>query len=215
MGSPDKKDITVKDRLKKIRKDLDEAITYGAFVEARKLSTEGFTAAREWEYLGEMEYFKGQDAILDEDFAAAIGHFDRAIHHNPKDGGAYNDRALCMVELGMLDDAFSYLNKGIEVEPDYATVYHNKGWLLNRLERHVEAIEYFNKALRLEPDRAVTYENLGDSLARLGKYEEALKAYRMSVNLLKSEYSDIKKQLDSQIRKIEKRVRPEKSQGPG
>ena len=31
-----------------------------------------------------------------------------------------------------LDEAITYFDKGIEVEPDFATIYHNKGWFLNK-----------------------------------------------------------------------------------
>jgi len=65
-----------------------------------------------------------------------------------------------MVEIGIIDDAIGYFDRGIAAEPDYATIYHNKGWLLNNIGRHTEAVRCFRKALELEPERAVTYDNL-------------------------------------------------------
>ena len=192
------------DRFARIRKELDEAITYGQFKLAKGLIIEGMREARNQEVLGEMEYFKGQACILTEDYFGGIGHFDKAVKYNPKDGASFNDRALCMVELGMTQEAFSYFDRGIEVEPDYATIYHNKGWLLNKVGRHSEAIEYFNKALGLEPDRAVTYENLGDAFRNLGNYADALKTYKKAIELLKPAYSEIKRQLLSNIQQLEK-----------
>lgn len=196
------------DRFVQIRKELDEAITYGQFQLAKGLIIEGMHEARNQELLGEMEYFKGQECILMEDYLGGIGHFDKAVKYNPKDGASFNDRALCMVELGMTQEAFSYFDRGIEVEPDYATVYHNKGWLLNKVGRHSEAIEYFNKALELEPDRAVTYENLGDAFRNLGNYADALKTYKKAIELLKPAYSEIKRQLLSHIQQLEKDLNP-------
>jgi tetratricopeptide (TPR) repeat protein len=109
-----------------LRDKLDRAITYGSCEEAIGLAKEGLRQAENLDSSGEIEYFKGQIELLGGNFTAAIEHFDAAIGHNPKDGAAYNDRALCMVELGIIDEAFLYFDKGIEVEPDYATVYHNK-----------------------------------------------------------------------------------------
>jgi len=194
-------------RLEELRVELDEAITYGRFRVARSLVRRGLSGARDQELLGELEYFKGQENILDEDYVGALKHFDKAIEYNPKDGASFNDRALCMMELGMIDDAFSYFNKGIKVEPDYATIYHNKGWLLNKIGRHAEAIDYFNKALELEPGRAVTYENLGDALANLGDYKDSIKAYSQAIKALKPRYSNIKRQLISQVKKIERKIK--------
>ena len=187
---------------------MDEAITYGTHREAVNLAKQGLREAQDKGLPGEIEYFKGQIDILNKKFSSAIEHFDAAIKYNPNDGAAYNDRALCMVELGIIDEAFAYFDKGIEVEPDYATIYHNKGWLLNNIGRHTEAIEYFRKALSLEPKRAVTYDNLADALLNLSDYEGALEAYRKVLEFLKpGSCRDIRKQVIAQIKLIEEKLK--------
>ena len=190
--------------LLKLRLKLDEAITYGTAQEALALAGEGLKAALDKGLAGEVEYFKGQLELINENYTTAIEHFDAAIRHNPADGAAYNDRALCMVELGIIDEAFAYFDKGIEVEPDYATIYHNKGWLLNHTGRYSEAIRCFEKALELEPDRAVTYDNLADALLNLSDHKGALEAYRKVLRLLKpGRCQDIREQILLQIKSIE------------
>ncbi|MFH1678420.1 MAG: tetratricopeptide repeat protein [Candidatus Omnitrophota bacterium] len=190
-----------------LRERLDEAITYGRFETARRIACDGLRQAREGGVLGEIEYFKGQMEILNGDYYEAIRRFDLAVKYNPKDAASFNDRALCMVELGVIDEAFYYFDKGIEAEPDYATVYHNKGWLLNKVGRHSEAIEYFKKALELQPERAVTYENLADALVNLSDYRGALSAYQKAISLLKPAYSDIKEQIIAQMELIEGKIK--------
>jgi tetratricopeptide (TPR) repeat protein len=109
-----------------------------------------------------------------------------------------------MVELGIIDEAFKYFDRGIAVEPDYATIYHNKGWLLNNIGRHNEAIKCFKKALCLEPDRAVTYDNLADALYNLGDKTAAIRAYKKVLALLKPHQArGIRKQIIRQIKAIE------------
>lgn len=134
--------------------------------------------------MGQREYFLAQKYILRNMFVTAIEHLDEAIRHDPADGAAFNDRALCMVELGIIDEAFAFFDKGIAVEPDYATVYHNKGWLLNNIGRYSEAVVHLRRALELEPDRPVTYDNLADALCSLGDIAGALEAYRQVLRLL-------------------------------
>jgi len=193
--------------LMELRIKLDEAITYGTHREAVKLAGQGLKEAEGDGLEGEVEYFKGQIEILNKNFTTAIEHFDAAIKYNPNDGAAYNDRALCMVELGIIDKAFYYFNKGIEVEPDYATIYHNKGWLLNNIGRHTEAIGCFKKALALEPNRAVTYDNLADSLFNLSDYQGALVAYKKVLELLKPGCCrDIRGQIKARIKSIETKI---------
>jgi len=190
-----------------LRSRLDEAITYGTKTEAVRLANKALKKAKQENIPAEIEYFKGQIQILKENFISAIEHFDAAIRYNPKDGAAYNDRALCMVEIGIIDGAFEYFDKGISAEPDYATIYHNKGWLLNNIGRHTEAMVYFKKALKLEPRRAVTYDNLADALYNLEDYKGALKAYRRVIVLLKpGRCPGIKKQIKNQIKHLEKKL---------
>lgn len=191
--------------LAELRIRLDEAITYGTHKEALKLARESLKQVQGLP--AETEYFKGQLDLLHKRFASAIEHFDKAIKYNPADGAAYNDRALCMVELGIIDEAFYYFDKGIEVEPDYATIYHNKGWLLNNIGRHIEAIEYFNKALELEPGRAVTYDNLADAFFNTGDYRRALESYRKVLELLKPGCCfSIKKQIKDKIKSLKQQT---------
>jgi Flp pilus assembly protein TadD len=190
-----------------LRIKLDEAITYGTSEEALALAQQGLRQAQEKGWAGEDAYFRGQVELINERFTAAIVYFDAALRHNPKDGAAYNDRALCMVETGIIDGAFYYFDKGIEVEPDYATVYHNKGWLLNNIGRHSEAVTYFKKALELEPARAVTYDNLADALMNLGDYQGARAAYKKVLEFLKPGRCDeIREQVMMQLKAIEKRL---------
>jgi tetratricopeptide (TPR) repeat protein len=199
--------MSKKGDLMELRIKLDEAITYGTQQEALNIAKEGLKEAGERNLLGEIEYFKGQLALLNKNFTVAIEHFDAAIKHNPRDGAAYNDRALCMVELGIIDEAFYYFDKGIKVEPDYATIYHNKGWLLNNIGRHTEAIECFRKALSLEPNRAVTYDNLADAFLNLSDYQGAKDAYKKVLALLKpGSCRGIRKQILAQIKTIETRL---------
>lgn len=191
-------------KLLNLRLELDEAITYGNTEKAKKLAQNGLTTAHYEENLGEMEYFKGQIEILNENYRKAMEHFDKATVYNPNDGASYNDRALCMIELGDIKNAVIYFDKGIEVEPDFATVYHNKGWLLSQFGNYNSAITYFKKALEIDPNRAVTYENLANAYLNLDDTKLALECYNKAINLLKPEYPTIKKELLKQIRRIKK-----------
>lgn len=196
--------MNLKDALNKIRKKLDDAVTYGSLPEAKKIAKDALREAQKRGLSGEAEYFKGQVELLKGNYVSAIEHFDAAIKCNPDDGASYNDRALCMVELGIIDQAFHYFDKGIKVEPDYATVYHNKGWLLNNIGRHTEAVKCFKQALRLEPERAVTYDNLADALYNLSDYKGALSAYKKVLALLKpGSCRYIRKQVARQIKMME------------
>ncbi len=185
----------------KLRRKLDDAITYADFETAMQLAEEGLYCAQRQELLGEMMYFKAQCEIINEQYEEAVSSLGRAINYNPADGAAYNDRALCGIELGWDEQqCLADFDKGIEVEPDYASVYHNKGWYLNKLGRPQEALAYFEKALELESDRAVTYENLADAYLNLGVQHKALEAFKKAVQLLPPSCVEIRAQLEDKIR---------------
>ena len=190
-----------------LRVDLDNAITYGTLKAAAAIAKDGLRQAQNKGFPAEAEYFLAQQDIIKKRFTSAIEHLDKAIKGNPLDGAAYNDRALCMVELGIIDEAIGYFDKGIAAEPDYATVYHNKGWLLNNIGRHSEAIEYFRKALELEPKRPVTYDNLADALYNLGDSRGALMAYKKVLSLLKPRSCPgIRKEIAGKIQLLEREL---------
>ena len=185
-----------------LRRRIDEAITFHDVSRARATALEGLLLAQHKENLGETMYFKAQFAIMEECFDEAIRYLDRALLHNPWDGAAYNDKALCLIELGVIDGAEELFNKGIEVESDYATIHHNKGWFLNKLGRHGEALSCFEKALELEPGRAVTYENMADAYENAGQMKEALRAYKKALELIRFSGS-IEDQIKEEIRRLE------------
>ncbi len=188
-----------------IRKQLDDAITYESRKKAWVIACAGLCRARKRNDEAEAQYFLAQKDILKNRFVSAIEHLDKAIALNPADGAAFNDRALCMVELGIIDEALGFFDRGIAVEPDYATIHHNKGWLLNNIGRFRESVDCFKKALEREPGRAVTYDSLADSLYNLGDLPAALAAYRRVLSLLKpGQCRSIRKLIRERIVALEK-----------
>jgi len=194
-------------QLSKMRDKLDMAITYGSRRAAMKLAREALKKARRQRLGGEICYFQGQVELIRENFVSAIEYFDAAIRYDSRDGGSYNDRALCLAELGLIDEALKCFDLGIRVERDYATIYHNKGWLLNNIGRYKEALACFKKALRLEPERAVTYDNLADVLFNQGNFHAALKAYRKVLALLPARRCPgIRSEIKKRIKQIEEKI---------
>jgi len=188
----------------KLRYSIDEAITFNDLKTAKQLALEGLSASMRKEVLSEQMFFSAQIEIIEERFEAAIKYLDKAIKYNPKDAAAFNDRALCMIELGIIYGVMEYFNKGIEVEPDHETVYHNKGWFLNKLGQHREALVFFEKALEINSDRAVTYENIANVYENLGDIDLAIAAYTEALRLIGSSFECVRGQINSQINRLKK-----------
>ena len=193
----------------RLRRRIDEAITLGDLESASDSAREGLSLAEKKECPGERMYFHAQLAVIGERYEEAILWLRKALVFNPMDGAAYNDIALCRIELGETDDALELFNKGIAVEPDYATIHHNKGWFLSKLGRHEEAMESLRRALEIEPDRAVTYENLANAFERLGLFDEALAAYRKALVLIRRSSRRISRQIEEEVVRLERRKEKE------
>ena len=185
---------------RKLRVLIDEAITYDDIERAYELVEQGIEAAEQKELLSERMYFKAQFSIIEEDFSEAIRYLDLTIKYNPNDGAAYNDRALCMIELGKLEGVEKYFDQGIEVEPNFATIHHNKGWFLNKIGHHNQALKSLRRALKLEPKRAVTYENIANCFLELGQVDKAIAAYKKTSALLSAEHKSIREQIKKLIK---------------
>ncbi len=186
-----------------LRRQIDVAITWNDQAEARRRIAEGLRLAQARECPGELLYFRAQAAIVDGDFAGALGLLERALAFNPLDGAAFNDIALCMVEEGTLDGVLEMFDQGLAVEADYATIHHNKGWFLNKIGRPSEALACFERALALEPRRVVTWENMANAYEEQGRISEALGAYRHALVLVEGPAAGIREQLLAEVARLE------------
>ncbi len=189
-----------------LRRRVDEAITFDDQVQARRWIAEGLRLAQQKECPGELLYFRAQEAIVAGHFMDAIDLLEKALVFNTLDGAAYNDIALCMVELGQIEGVLGVFDKGIAVEPDYATIHHNKGWLLNKLGRPTEALVCFRQALALEPERVVTWENMANAYEEQGRIPEALDACRKALAFLHEPDGAIRQQLEAEIERLSSRA---------
>lgn len=154
------------------------------------------------ENLAQLEYFKGQTEMLNENYEKAIEHFDKVIQYNPNDVSSYNDMALCMIELGIEDGVCSYLDKAIKINPDFADTYYIKGLLLSRQRKHHEAIDFYQKVLALGHNKVIVYENLANAYLHLGDYNSALNTYQRAIELLRREENGIREEFLNRIAMI-------------
>ncbi|UCG35629.1 MAG: tetratricopeptide repeat protein [Candidatus Omnitrophota bacterium] len=188
--------------LDKERKLLDREITFFHFKRASKKIVKclHFAEATNNEFF--IWYFKGQECILEGDFREAIKYFNRALKIRPKDGCTYNDKALCLAELGKQALALECFNEGIKKDRDCASLYHNKGWLLHSLERYQQALLCFQKALELEGNRAESLFSLADTYFKLGNIEKARKFLELTLSRLKGKSSYVRRETLKRLRKL-------------
>ncbi|MCZ6631832.1 MAG: tetratricopeptide repeat protein [bacterium] len=134
-------------------------------------------------------------------FDESVDIFRRLLAVQPENGQALNYLGYMFAEKGVhLNEAESYLERALKLEPQSPYYLDSLGWVYYRQERFQEALEYLERALDIEettynelppesPARKSRHENLsvihdhvGDAARALGKlgiarphWEQALK----------------------------------------
>jgi tetratricopeptide (TPR) repeat protein len=76
-----------------------------------------------------------------------------------------------------------YLNKAIELNPNYDIAWYNKGVALGKLALHNEALKAYGKAIEINPNYAKAWYGKGYSFNKLALHNEALKAYDKAIEI--------------------------------
>lgn len=95
----------------------------------------------------------------------------------------YNTKGFDLYNLGKYEEAISYFDKAIALNPRDALAWVNKGTALGNLGKFQEAVKCYDKALEINPREALTWNNKGISLAKLGRYEETIFCFDKAIEM--------------------------------
>jgi len=73
-----------------------------------------------------------------------------------------------------IDEAISYFEKVLEIDPNHVDALSNRGGLLSTIGKHDEAISDLDKALEIEPNHVRALINKGILLAFLNQTDDAI-----------------------------------------
>ncbi|HYL67329.1 MAG TPA: tetratricopeptide repeat protein [Nitrosopumilaceae archaeon] len=82
-----------------------------------------------------------------------------------------------LFDQGKYQDAISYYNKTLGIDPANINALYNTALALDRLNNTNDAISYYDKVLAITPNDTDSLNNKGVDLANLGKYDEAISSY--------------------------------------
>ena len=163
-------------------------------VEQRVKSQQGHRSLREsaesYNYLGTLYYQQG-------DMDRAIQAFENALKRSPHHKTAkknlhqlFRQKAFNALKRNAFDEATTYFEKAIRLDPENATTYRIMGDGYALASEFSQAITYYQKALDLAPDDAETQKNLvlsynnhGVVLRNRGEWDAAIRAYRDALEL--------------------------------
>ena len=163
-------------------------------VEQRVKSQQGHRSLRDsaesYNSLGTLYYQQG-------DMDRAIQAFENALKRSPHHKTAkqnlhqlFRQKAFNALKRNAFDEATTYFEKAIRLDPENATTYRIMGDGYALASEFSQAITYYQKALDLAPDDAearknlvLSYNNHGVTLRNRGEWDAAIRAYRDALEL--------------------------------
>ena len=100
----------------------------------------------------------------------------------PNKARAQMNLGIILSKQGRMDEAMVYLNRAVQLDPDYDLAYYSLGDALMLQKKYILASESFAKALQIKPDNSLARFNLGKALAISGKHQNAVFHYRLTAD---------------------------------
>src|SRR5215469_6867999 len=129
---------------------------------------------------------KGNAAVQEEDYEAAVEAFEQAVEANPSDARARYNLALALQyrrQEGDSELAIAGYRRAIDLDPELIEAYINLGNLYGEIGMYEESLETFQQALELDNEDDELYLSLGDTYRSQSLYQDAIQAYRQGLIL--------------------------------
>ena len=143
------------------------------------------------DYTQELEaalWWRLGEAYVDKDNFIALQWYEKALERLGQEEDLKNVAAETYNTIGdKLDDekkhreSIPFLDRAIQLKPDYAYAYNVRGIVYHNLKEYVLALANYSKAIDLNPsyadayyNRGITYDNLKDYTLALADYSKAI-----------------------------------------
>jgi tetratricopeptide (TPR) repeat protein len=115
------------------------------------------------------------------DVYKALRDYDEAIKLDPKNAGAYVDRALVLARTGDLEGAMKDYGQAITVNPKQWQAYFNRAAELRDGGKLRDAVDDLTKVMELNPEFAGAYVNRANIYVRQGEFDKAIVDYNAAL----------------------------------
>ena len=96
---------------------------------------------------------------------------------------AVHDLAICCFHLERIEEALNWLDRAVELQPDYSYRYASRAWMRVAAKQYDRARADYQRAIELDPEDAVSQNNLGLLEEQLGYQKQAQERYRIADEL--------------------------------
>jgi tetratricopeptide (TPR) repeat protein len=99
------------------------------------------------------------------------------------------NKGASLAALGRYDEAITWYDRVLELNPLDSAALSNKGTALDALGWTEEAVAYYDRAIACDPEDAFAWSNKGDALREEGRHQEAIACYDRALELDKHHVS--------------------------
>jgi tetratricopeptide (TPR) repeat protein len=121
------------------------------------------------------QWFERATELEEEDPAAAIEAYQRALHLRPESSEALINLGRIHAESGQVAQAADYFTRALEIDPRDATAVYNLGVVAQDMGNDDQAITLYRRALELDPHLAEAHYNLATIFDRAGDPKTAIR----------------------------------------
>lgn len=119
----------------------------------------------------------------DQRYQKGIAYYDLAIKANPKFEVAYNNKGICLLELGEVNEGIEQFDKALAIDPTYFHAQLAKAKGLRRLEKAAESIAILEKIEADEEYEDEIFSELSSCYEQLGDAQKALENINKAIEL--------------------------------
>ncbi len=118
----------------------------------------------------------------------AILHLDRSVKLDDSNAAALNYLGYLLADEGIrLNEAKTFIEKALDIDPDNGAYLDSMGWVYYRLADYAKAREYLENAVQyMDPsdeENYLIYDHLGDIYYKLEIYQKAIDAWKKALEL--------------------------------
>ena len=106
-----------------------------------------------------------------------------ALEMDPEEGNAYNALALISIDRGDKQEAFTMVERALDLAPNEPFYLNNRGYIYLQMDSLDRAIADINESIRIDPYNGWAYRNKGLCMLRGGDHKRAVKLLRQAADL--------------------------------
>ena len=128
-------------------------------------------------------YSQGVAQLSRDDYARAVGYFEKASEMDPNYPEAWYQVGFCYGLLGRHAEALRASKQAAKLRPEWSETFVNIGASSFALAQYKDAADAYRQAIRLDDDNPDTQYALGLSLNKLNRTDEEILAYKRAIAL--------------------------------